>query len=244
VSKGYEEIPTVGVIWTASGQKVNPYNPEHGDRVTIEDVAKSLSCQGRFTGHTKRFYSVAEHCVRASRLLLGRFPKRMSWEGRLRIRLLTLLHDAGETICGDIARPIKQHADFQAYRKAEGTIGDRISSNLSSCVPCRTEAAIVKACDMSMCRIEMDNLMPGDLVEEDRVRWIGMNAREFLALNSGEMNQWIGRGGYMEGLFINGPYEDQEVDPKRAENMFLDEYGILKRGLDAAKREKVSAVHA
>lgn len=64
--------------------------------ISITQIAHSLSCIGRFTGHTKRFYSVAQHSVFVSYLVPQRFA------------LHALLHDAGEAIYGDIGSPLKQ----------------------------------------------------------------------------------------------------------------------------------------
>ena len=80
---------------TASGRLVDPFNLRLED-IAIEDIAHSLSMQCRFNGHCARFYSVAEHSVLVSRLVL---PKNRLWG---------LLHDAQEAYLGDIITPIKQ----------------------------------------------------------------------------------------------------------------------------------------
>jgi len=88
-------------IWceTYSGMRVYPtYFQECG--VNIEDIAHALSNQCRYNGHTKKFYSVAEHCVHMCDYAMD--EGRTAAEG-----LHALLHDACEAYIGDIPRPIK-----------------------------------------------------------------------------------------------------------------------------------------
>lgn len=71
----------------------------------IVAVAKSLSKLCRFTGHTKHFYSVAQHSVMVSQL------SSFGLEG--------LLHDAAEMVMQDLSSPLKGviKGDYRALYK-------------------------------------------------------------------------------------------------------------------------------
>lgn len=96
-------------IQTVKGERFYMDRP----RFDIEEMAHALGMQCRFTGHTREFYSVAEHCVKVSELIehLPRlFPLPATpYEG--------LLHDAHEAYVSDIASPWK--ALIPDYRRME-----------------------------------------------------------------------------------------------------------------------------
>lgn len=100
------------LIPLAHGGYVDPRNIKARD-VRLEDVAHALSNLCRFTGHTRTFYSVAEHSVRVAACLRdeGADPLTQLWG---------LLHDATEAYVSDLPRPIKNLPGIQeAYAAAE-----------------------------------------------------------------------------------------------------------------------------
>lgn len=80
-------------IQTARGEKFDFLNPV---RAYHEDVAHALSHICRYNGHTRRFYSVAEHSYWVSLYVPQRYA------------LIGLLHDAHEAYVGDITTPLKR----------------------------------------------------------------------------------------------------------------------------------------
>ena len=93
-------------LLTATGQAFDLEFIAH-DSIDIQDIAASLSKMNRFTGHTSRLYSVAEHSLLCAEIL--------ERDGGVRDRavlLAALLHDAHEAYCGDIATPLKQRLDM------------------------------------------------------------------------------------------------------------------------------------
>lgn len=93
-------------IQTYSGVVLYPLDPRP-EEILIEDIAHALSNTPRFTGHTKQFYSVAQHSV----LVSYRVPDEMALRG--------LLHDASEAYINDIARPTKRMPFMHEYREIE-----------------------------------------------------------------------------------------------------------------------------
>lgn len=83
--------PAMQTRW---GRAFYPLDPRPED-INIADIAASLSKLCRYTGHTKTFYSVAQHCVLVSTLV----PLEHAHWG--------LLHDASEAYTGDMSRPMK-----------------------------------------------------------------------------------------------------------------------------------------
>ena len=106
-------------IETFTGVAFRPLDPNPAD-ICIEDIAHALAHQCRFSGHTRRFYSVAEHSVRVAELLeaQGHTPDVLLWG---------LLHDASEAYLVDIPTPLKQSPMFDAYRLAEFVLNRAIA---------------------------------------------------------------------------------------------------------------------
>lgn len=98
-------------IQTFTGKKFYPLDPDPG-LICIEDIAHSLAMQCRYNGHTKQFFSVAQHSVILARNFFSS-PK---------IQMVALLHDASEAYLSDIPRPLKQLPEFAFYKLAEGRL--------------------------------------------------------------------------------------------------------------------------
>lgn len=96
-------------IQTSSGRKFWPLDPRPED-VEIEVIATALSHQCRYSGHTRKFYSVAQHSVLVS---LACNSEDALWG---------LLHDGAEAFCVDLPRPLKRLPEFAHYRDTEAVI--------------------------------------------------------------------------------------------------------------------------
>lgn len=97
---------------TVGGTYVTPLNLQP-EQIIEWEVAHHLSQLCRFTGGTRRFYSVAEHSVRVS------LAFDCSTLAGVELARWGLWHDGPEYILGDLARPVK-HSDLgKLYRETE-----------------------------------------------------------------------------------------------------------------------------
>ncbi len=93
-------------IQTYLGKQFWPLAPRAED-LDILDIAHSLSLQCRFNGHSRVFYSVADHSVRVA----DNLPRDLALWG--------LLHDAAEAYLGDLSRPLKSQVEARWFNDAE-----------------------------------------------------------------------------------------------------------------------------
>ena len=116
------------------------------DMIDIDDIAHSLSNQCRFSGHTSRFYSVAEHSLNVALELFGEPPV---------IRLQGLLHDASEAYLLDVPSPVKQY--LTNYKEMEEKIMRAIFKKYGVPFPMDD---MVKEADAVMLKCEARFLLP------------------------------------------------------------------------------------
>jgi len=135
-------------IETRSGKDFWPLDPRPAD-VDIQDIAHALSNQCRFSGHTKRHYSVAEHSIRVSELL-------EEWGCTPEAQLWGLLHDASEAYLVDLPTPLKRDPRFAFYLEAESRLQATICNAFGLPIE---EPAEVRAADGVMLATEARDLM-------------------------------------------------------------------------------------
>lgn len=130
-------------IQTHSGRRFNPTNP-YVDAIVIQDIAHALSMQCRFSGHCKKFYSVAQHSVLVSYICDSRDA------------LWGLLHDASEAYLVDVPRPLKKSGKFGAYIEFEAQMQEAICRRFG--LPLKEPPSVKKA-DTILLATEARDLM-------------------------------------------------------------------------------------
>lgn len=156
----YPSDPTTGSmeynsddLWiqTYSGRRFNPTNP-YVDAIVIQDIAHALSNQCRFSGHVKKFYSVAQHCVLVSYICEHQDA------------LWGLLHDASEAYLVDVPSPMKRSGKIDGYLEFEKNMQRAICQRFG--LP-EQEPPSVKKADKQLLSTEAR-----DLLNKIRTDWV------------------------------------------------------------------------
>lgn len=103
------------LLMNTSREHLLPGHPGHAQTAlarytpSLSEIAHSLAHINRFTGHAKRTYSVAEHSLLVADMVAhaGLGPVE---------QICALMHDAHESITGDVATPIKEVLGDAWYR--------------------------------------------------------------------------------------------------------------------------------
>ena len=134
-----------------SGRKFWPLDP-HVDEVTIADIAHGAAMDCRFGGHSKFFYSVAQHSVLVSKLVEARGYTP-------RVCLAALLHDGSEALgLRDLTRPVKYDPRLKAYLVAERVLQATIHQRFGL-DPDADQNLAVKTADEDMLATEVRDVM-------------------------------------------------------------------------------------
>lgn len=164
IKKLFNRLLPKAEIRTYTGKLVNVFNLKHED-VCIEDIAHALSMQCRFSGHTREFYSVAQHCCHCYELA-QEYP------------LECLMHDAAEAYLHDVVSPVKRW--FFLYKFFEKRAEKAIAAKFGLTYPFPREVHII---DKDMLHNEMYSFMykQGNYLQLDS--WDHANAEdEFLRI--------------------------------------------------------------
>lgn len=188
-------------IYTSKGRKFFLANPTFD----IEEIAHATAMQCRYTGHVRRFYSVAEHLLLVARLMEeveyckagGGTP----FEG--------LMHDAHEAYISDVASPWKSL--IPQYKEAEKRVEGAMRHHYG--LPAKISEGVKRA-DWIALFVEAQQI----LVTPERL-----------------MAEWKTPDPYLKelarALVQSGRWPVDGMYPMEAEIVFLDTYDHLKRGV-------------
>jgi 5'-deoxynucleotidase YfbR-like HD superfamily hydrolase len=130
-------------LQTVSGRWVNPFDPDP-NQLDAGDIARALANQCRFGGHSRVFYSVAQHSVIVSRLVEER-------GGDVEEVFAALMHDATEAYLGDMPHPLKHRSPLgAAFREAEAHLEQAIRDRFGI----KADVAEIKQADRALLATE------------------------------------------------------------------------------------------
>jgi len=129
-------------LLTVTGRRFDPWEPD-ADLIDPRDITHALAHLCRFNGHTREYYSVAQHSCMVADLV----PEKD--------KLAALLHDAAEAYLGNTGRPLRE----RVHVDAEDWIWERICTCFN--IDCKLPATVRHA-DLVALATERRDLMPAD----------------------------------------------------------------------------------
>ncbi|MDX1570018.1 MAG: hypothetical protein R3200_05985 [Xanthomonadales bacterium] len=138
------------VICTAGGRAFDPIDPDPAV-IDLRDIAHALSFVPRFGGHSRLFYSVAQHSVLVRDLVAEQCAED-------RILGAALLHDAAEAYLLDMPSPIKR--SLPDYTAAEKRLQRIIETRYGVAQLSDAERALIKEADQIALIWEQRDIMP------------------------------------------------------------------------------------
>ena len=154
INTGRDQSDHCGFVTTYTGRKVSFPIPSPAE-IEIEDIARGLSAQARYNGHTAYkgehvVLTTAQHSV----MVYDLYKRRYGDEGSL----WALLHDGHEAFLGDMVGPMKPY--FPQIKEWEHDFDSAIIERFD--VPYnKLIAQKVKTCDNIMLFAEASTLSPG-----------------------------------------------------------------------------------
>ena len=167
---------------TVTGAQFDLRSPQAAQVSTL-DIAHSLALTNRFTGHTSRPYSVAEHSLLVEEIMWREFGPMPT-----AALLAALVHDAHEAYLGDISTPLKQALGHWKLEDVEGPIWHAVQQHFSTRTASRDYASIIKRCDLMALAMERRDLMPAGGPEWRLLD--GVKAPEWITLNQRAGMDW------------------------------------------------------
>lgn len=195
--------PTQYEVETYSGRYVDTSNPR-ASSICIQDIAHALSQICRYGGHSRRFYSVAEHSNNVSERLRRKGHPPV-------VQLAGHLHDATEAYLGDIPRPMKPLLGT-AYEALTAQMDAVIVEALE--LPFHADAfhcRSVKDADSWMLIMEARHLLPSK-----GINWSGS-----------QLDAWGVRNDGLPSRIVTPDYWQGGIAPEDAKQQFLDRYRKL-----------------
>ena len=159
------------VLFTGAGREIHLDGRDNGRSIHPLDLARGLSRMPRWSGHSLRLYTVAEHSIAVADLL-------ESWCEPPPVQLEGLLHDATETYIGDLSSPAKRLCP--GYQRLEAMLDGQIRRRFG--LPADLSPAVLRA-DQVMLLSEARALMPAHPWVEERMAGWGITERDLVPVD-------------------------------------------------------------
>lgn len=166
-------------IQVHSGKHFYALDPRPED-ITVEDIAHSLSNLCRYTGHSDRFYSVAEHSI-----ICARIARKLGLPTI--VQLYALGHDASESVVNDLARPVKQN--IPQYKDVEDKIMSVMWEVIGLPEPTENDYSVIKWLDNTLLTNELEQIMKRDMQEYPDVAELGFYVDLTYGYGAGEAKE-------------------------------------------------------
>lgn len=140
-------------IQTYSGHKFHFLNDDSQEVYPL-DIAVVLSRMPRWAGHTREFYSVAQHSIAVAMLVRER-------GGNISEQLQALLHDGTEAYMCDMPSPLKRM--IPQFKEIEALVWAKISKRFFGDV--REMTPLIHDCDLTMLATEARDLLTADPID-------------------------------------------------------------------------------
>ena len=144
-------------ITTYSKIDFNPLQPDK-EKISIDDIAHSLSLMCRANGHIKEFFSVGQHSIYCCEEAIARGYSNT-------VALACLLHDASEAYLADITRPVKRN--LQNYLEIEEVLQNTIYEKYIGRELTEEEKKLISLVDDAMLYNEFIHYMNKELPAKD-----------------------------------------------------------------------------
>jgi hypothetical protein len=144
-----ENLYTPNSIRTFTGYYFN-YLKMDPESINIEDIAHALSNMPRWLGHTKKFFSVAQHCCWCHDANIEPEDERLE----------RLMHDATEAYLGDCPSPLKSL--LPQYKELEEKLSVVIAKKFGYNYPYSPATKLV---DRAALEIEWEDMKLEDKME-------------------------------------------------------------------------------
>jgi len=186
------------IIITAAGRPFD-YSCFGPPDVDISDIARSLSRLCRFSGHTRHFYSVAQHSLLVSEKMPGGPSE----------KLAALLHDGAEAYVCDLPTPLKNFLGSGGGLDKYLGLHDHIVATIYHAVGIKEVPPQLRSYDLAACEFEAEALFP---LNRQELEGVG-----FPTASHGHWKPW------------NPMDEIKNEDPREVEEKFLLEWERLQR---------------